>query len=170
MTASSKHPHVNLGLLGLRPAEPLYSWHQSQVAPAQANGKGSRFTNRRVEREAVVNTITNTNAVAPRAHIHLRNAAQEARQEPQCHARAFHRGRAKRWLSSDPSPMGGHAKSAEPHLRLQDRRVSGRFRSSNAIATAVANSPSVASTLRSSSTRRSTSASFRNTTKQSRSP
>jgi hypothetical protein len=159
---------VNLGSLGLRPAEPLYSWHQSQVAPAQANGKGSRFTNWRVEREAVVNIITNTNAVAPRAHIHLSDAAQEARQEPQRYARAFHRGRAKRWLSSDPSPMGGHAESAEPHLRLQDRRVSGRFRSSNA--TVVANVPSVALILRSSSTKRSTSASFRNTTKQSRSP
>jgi hypothetical protein len=51
------------------------------LAPiASCAGKGSRIKNRRVQVE-VVNTISITNAAALRAYIHLRNAAQETRQE-----------------------------------------------------------------------------------------
>jgi hypothetical protein len=186
MTASSieqqatQHTPRKLGSLGSRSAEPLVprSWHQSQVAqPEQPKGKrkGSRFTSGASNVKLGIDhyrhqhqTPTPTPTLSlSLSHIHLRDAAQETRQEPKCHACAFHRVGAKRRLSFDPRAMGGHAASAEPHLRLQDRRVSWRFCLRNA--TAVADSLPVASTLRSCFTRKSTSASFPSTTKPSRS-
>jgi hypothetical protein len=75
MTASSEQaPHVDLGSLGSRPAEPLVpsSWHQSQVAQPQAQAskrKGSRITNRRVQVEEPLSTPSPTPTPSHRARI-----------------------------------------------------------------------------------------------------
>jgi uncharacterized protein (DUF342 family) len=68
MTASSKHPRATRLLFRVLGTN------------RKLRRKGSRIKNRRVQVE-VVNTISITNTVAPHAHIHLRDAAQETRQE-----------------------------------------------------------------------------------------
>jgi hypothetical protein len=68
-------PHVNLGS---RPAS-LYAMLLAPIASCACASKRLGFTSRRVKREAVIDklTNTNTNTAAPRAHIHIRDAAQE---------------------------------------------------------------------------------------------